>query len=133
MIFNEAGEILLEKRSDNGFWGLPGGGVEAGESVREAVIREVLEETGLHVEVKRLVGVYSDPREYTIVNYAGGQSVQYVTVVFECQRKSGTLRISNESTDLANFAPELLPEVMLPAHRLRVEDAVANRVEAFIR
>ena len=62
VIHNGDGRILLQRRSDNGLWGLPGGSVEIGESVRDAIVREVREETGLTVEVLRLIGVYSDPR-----------------------------------------------------------------------
>jgi ADP-ribose pyrophosphatase YjhB (NUDIX family) len=62
VIPNGEGRILLQRRSDNGLWGLPGGSVEIGESVRDAILREVREETGLSVEVVRLIGVYSDPR-----------------------------------------------------------------------
>src|ERR1051325_4042675 len=53
--------LLLQRRSDNGLWGLPGGGVEPGESVSAAIVREVREETGLDVTPVRLVGVYSAP------------------------------------------------------------------------
>ena len=52
--------VLLQRRDDTGHWGLPGGAVEPGESVRQALIREVREETGLEVEPLRLIGVYSD-------------------------------------------------------------------------
>ena len=54
-------EILLMRRSDNGFWGLPGGFVEVGESVSDAARREVVEETGWTIELGQLIGVYSDP------------------------------------------------------------------------
>ena len=49
VIFDPRGRLLLQQRSDGGQWGLPGGSVEIGESLREAVIREVGEETGLRV------------------------------------------------------------------------------------
>jgi ADP-ribose pyrophosphatase YjhB (NUDIX family) len=52
-------EILLMQRSDNEHWGLPGGYLEPGESVRDAALREVREETGWSVELGRLVGVYA--------------------------------------------------------------------------
>ena len=76
LIFNEQGEVLLHKRSDNGFWSVPGGAVDIGESVQQAIVREALEETGLHVTVKRLIGIYSDPKHYTISTYPGGDVVQ---------------------------------------------------------
>ncbi len=53
--------LLLQQRADNGHWCVPGGSMEAGESLTEACAREVLEETGLQVIVKRLISVFSDP------------------------------------------------------------------------
>ncbi|MCP4405010.1 MAG: NUDIX domain-containing protein [bacterium] len=59
-IFTEGKKaILLTRRTDNGRWCLPGGGIEAGENAEEAAIREVREEVGLDVHVQRLIGVYS--------------------------------------------------------------------------
>ena len=133
VIFNKGGEVLLEKRADYGLWGLPGGVVEAGESVESGVIREVLEETGLQVGVKRLVGVYSDPEHYSIVVYPDGISVHYVSLLFECERLEGELRISSESTDIGYFNARKLPEDMLIAHKVRVRDALANQSTPFIR
>src|SRR5919202_1058485 len=54
-----AGRILLTQREDFEVWCLPGGAVDDGESVADAAVREALEETGLHVELTRLVGIYS--------------------------------------------------------------------------
>ena len=133
VIFNGAGEVLLELRADYGLWGLPGGGVDVGEAVEQAVKREVLEETGLEVRIKRLIGVYSDPRRYCILKYPNGDVVQHVTTLFECERVGGDLRFSDESTDLRYFDGAKLPENTLVAHRVRIEDALANRVTPFIR
>ena len=57
MIFDDGGKVLLERRTDNDFWGLPGGAVEVGESVEQAVKREVMEETALRVESIRFAPV----------------------------------------------------------------------------
>ena len=132
-IFNERREVLLEKRSDNGFWGLPGGAVDIGESVAKAVVREVSEETGLLVRIKRLVGLYSDPSSYTIASYPDGNVVHYVVACFECERLSGELQMSEESTDMRYFPTGALPENTLLSMRIRIQDAVTNRVEPYIR
>ncbi len=133
VVLNEAGEVLLEKRADNGFWGLPGDSVEKGESVAEAIVSEVREETGLDVDVKRLIGVYSDPRFYSITRYPNGDVVQYVTACFECEARGGELRMSEESTDIGYFPVDALPEQTVLSHRIRLKDALERRVEPFIR
>ena len=132
-IFDGGGRVLLERRSDNGFWGLPGGGVEVGESVEQAVKREVMEETALLVEVKRLVGVYSDPRHNNIHTYPSGSIVNWVVIVVECVRVDGELRISHESTDIGYFGTDDLPESTLLSHIIRISDATDASGGPFIR
>jgi ADP-ribose pyrophosphatase YjhB (NUDIX family) len=132
-ILNERGEVLLQRRADNGFWGMPGGNFDIGESAEQCVIREVFEETGLWVRMKRLTGIYSDPNHYSILSYPNGLVVQYVTLVFECERQSGELQISEESTAIGYFPPEALPADTLLSHRLRIKDALTNQAEPFIR
>ncbi len=61
VINDEQGKIVFIKRNDLPVWDLPGGHVEEGESLVEAAIREVKEETGLDVRITRLVGIYSRP------------------------------------------------------------------------
>ena len=132
VIFQE-GRVLLQRRDDNGMWGLPGGGVEPGESVRDAVIREVHEETGLTVEPLRLIGVYSDPANHQIVSYPNGEVVHYVSTAFECRVLGGTLTTCAESLELAYFDPDALPSDLLPLARIRVQDALARHPVAFVR
>lgn len=132
IIQDDGGSILLQRRSDNGLWGLPGGSVEIGESVRDAIVREVREETGLTVEVLRLIGVYSDPR-FQIVCYPDGNVVHYISTLFACRILAGTLQTCDETLDLRFFDPDRLPENLLPMHRIRIQDALANRPTAFIR
>lgn len=132
-VFNPQGEILLQKRADNGFWSMPGGAVDPGESVEQAIIREVWEETGLHVRVVRLVGVYSDPYHYMVTQYPDGNVVQGVSLCFVCARVSGTLQISHESTDIGYFPVHALPDSTMPSHRLRLQDVLAQQREPFVR
>ena len=125
--------ILLQRRSDNGLWGLPGGGVEPGESVSEAIVREVREETGLEVAPGRLVGVYSSPALNQIVTYPDGNVIHYVSSSFECRIVGGTLECGDESLDLRWFDAARLPAEMVPMHRIRIADALAGQVAAFVR
>ena len=133
VVFNVRGEVLLQKRVDNGFWALPGGFIDVGETVEQGAIREVLEETALQVTIKRLVGIYSDPNAHCILIYPGGSIVQGVTIVFECERQSGDLKISEESTDIGYFPANALPQDTLISHHIRIQDTLANQLTPFIR
>ncbi|HEX7541133.1 MAG TPA: NUDIX domain-containing protein, partial [Anaerolineales bacterium] len=88
MLFDEKhAKILLTRRKDNGMWSLPGGMIEAGESVTEGCEREVWEETGLRVRGTRLTGVYSDPHH--VVVYPDGNQVHIVVLDFEVELLGG--------------------------------------------
>ncbi len=132
-ITDAQGRVLLHRRADNGYWALPGGRMNPGESIAEACAREVLEETGLRVRVGRLIGVYSDPREGAIAVYPGGLLQQFVNLCFACEVIAGELRVSAESTALGFFPPDALPEPLLDAHRLRIADALTNAPVPCIR
>jgi ADP-ribose pyrophosphatase YjhB (NUDIX family) len=133
IMFNDRGEVLLQRRADNGHWALPGGFVDVGESVAEGAVREVFEETGLRTTIKRLVGIYSDPRHHTIMQHRSGRIYHMVIIAFECEVQSGELKISHESTDIGYFPTDALPEKTILSHPIRIQDALANRVEPFVR
>ena len=132
VIFDRRRRLLLQQRSDGGQWGLPGGSVEIGESVRDAVRREVQEETGLIVSVRRLVGVYSEPARQ-VVRYPDGNVWHYITVCFECAVRGGALATSDETLALDYFPVRRLPLGLLSNHRIRVRDAGMRRVAPFVR
>ncbi len=121
LIFNEAQEVLLALRRDIGWWNLPGGGMELGETVTASLVREVLEETGLEVSVERPVGIYSKPQKREVV------------LAFRCHITGGAMRPTAESSECRFFAPNNLPSNLLPNHRQRVEDAMLNLPQAVIR
>jgi len=109
---DEQGRVLLHRNRD-GAWGLPAGAVEPGESPGDAVAREVLEETGLHARVERILGVVggSDCR----VTYPNGDQVEYVCTVFECRRVGGELLASGEETSMLGwFSVEAMPTLAFP-------------------
>ena len=124
------GKILLQRRSDNGDWNLPGGGVEIGESLAAALHRETLEETGLTVGITRYIGVYSDPLETTL-SYPDGRRLHYIAHVLECRITGGLLQMDHESLELAWFDPRNLPEPFSPQHRGRVADALEGKAAVF--
>ncbi len=118
--------VLLQRREDNGHWGLPGGGVDPGETVSAACIREVKEETNLDVEILRLHGVYSDPAIGQLIRYPDGNVAHIIAIVFACRVIGGNLKISHESTDAGWFDFNALPEPMTPSHRVRLADFYAD-------
>jgi len=110
IVRDPAGRILFQRRADFGaaWWGLPGGLFEPGETPAECLRREVLEETGLRVEPRRLTGLYSSLRYR--VTYPNGDQVQQVTFCYECDWIGGQLRPQAEEVQaLELFAPEALP------------------------
>lgn len=133
IIFNKSQRVLLMKRADNGLWGIPSGHVEPGETVEEAIIREISEETGLKVKVNRLIGVYSDPVSQ-VFQYPTGKVSHFITTCFECEVVGGTLiRENDETLDVSYFDCNHLPEDLLPMHPKWLEDALEKKQMSYIR
>src|SRR5512145_3553655 len=103
------GKILLTQREDFETWILPSGGVEDGESLAQAGIRETKEETGLDVELTRLVGVYSR---------MGGGMHDVHAVLYTAKPIGGELRTQpHETIEVDYFRFDELPEEMLFGHK----------------
>ena len=86
-LINQKNEILLEKRSDCGWWGVTGGKLDLGETVQDCAVREIKEECNVLVESKllKLVGVYSDPKEGRILQYPDNR-VHLIDIVYIFKR-----------------------------------------------
>lgn len=111
------GKILLAKRNDFHVWCLPSGGVEDGESAAEAAIRETKEETGVIVELTRLIGVYS--------RLGGVPDVH--AVLYEGRPIGGELRPQpGETLEVRYFSPDELPEEIWFGHVKRIADALCG-------
>lgn len=108
----EDGRLLAIRRADNGTWELPGGVLELSEAPEAGVTREVFEETGIHVEVDELTGVYK--------NTTRG----IVALVFRCKPSGGMERTSSESTAVAWLTPEEVAECMAEVYSIRLLDAL---------
>jgi 8-oxo-dGTP pyrophosphatase MutT (NUDIX family) len=125
-------KVLLTRRTDNGQWCLPGGRMEPGESAAEACAREIWEETGLQVEIRKLLGVYSSPDR--LIEYADGNRFQVLALNFEAEPTGGELRLSNETTGYGYFSPMEIAQMDVMAHHLeRIADAFNEQAEAYIR
>ncbi|RAI97373.1 MULTISPECIES: NUDIX domain-containing protein [Paenibacillus] len=97
IIRDHMGRILLQKRSDYGDWGLPGGGMEPGESIEETMIREVKEETGLDVSSYELASIYTGEKmKYT---YPDGNEVVFVMFLFNVTAELGE-KLDDDQTTL---------------------------------
>jgi 8-oxo-dGTP pyrophosphatase MutT (NUDIX family) len=128
IVRDELGRILFQRRTDFAWWGLPGGVLEVGEGLSECAAREVLEETGLSVEPRRLVGIYSGPR-YN-VRYPNGDEVQQWTAAFECRVTCGRLTADGtETTASAFYDPAVMPETS-PWYTDMLHDTLAEKAEA---
>jgi len=111
------GKVLLTRREDFRVWCLPGGAADENESIVQAGMREVREETGLEVRLTRLVGIYSRPGWSD-----GGSHI----VVFTGEVTGGTLSPDpNEVVEIGYFDPGALPE-LLNDQRGRIRDAAAG-------
>ncbi len=132
IIHNDRDEILLQRRSDNGRWGLPGGAIDPGEEPADAVVREVLEETGLRVVPVRVVGVYGGPDLH--LTYPNGDQVMVISITFLCRVVGGLLQVDgDESLELKYFSLDNLPRPFLGQHTQRILHAMQDRPEAAYR
>lgn len=132
IILNDKREILMQKRMDTKKWCIISGHVEFGESVEEAIIREVREEANVSGEVLRLIGVYSSP-EYTTYHYED-RIVQYVVSYFEVKLLSPIqIDLKNSETEAFRYFPlDALPKEMDMINPFWLADALTS-TKAFIR
>lgn len=111
IVVREDGRVLVIRSDDNGHWEAPGGVLELDESFEDGVRREVLEETGLVVEVERLTGVYK--------NLTHG----IVALVYRCRPVSGEPHATAEAREIRWMTKEEVQSAMVSAFAVRVLDA----------
>ena len=113
----EGKKVILVKRSIPPFidyWVLPGGHVDYGERVEEAMKRELREELGISVEIKRLIGIYSDPKR--------DPRYHTTSAAYLCQKKNGKIRLNKEGSEFRHFSLNNLPKKIGFDHRKILND-----------
>src|SRR5919201_796211 len=121
LILEDRRAILLQRQALFGSWALPHGCVDAGESVLDALKREVKEETGLTVVRAAPFGLYTDPK-YSVV-YPNGDQVQTFTVAFLVTEWCGDLVIDGDEVTALDFFPlDKLPDPIYPIHLDTIRD-----------
>jgi 8-oxo-dGTP pyrophosphatase MutT (NUDIX family) len=120
------GRLLLIQRTDNDLYAIPGGALELGETLTQTVQREVMEETGIAVEVTGLIGVYSDPEH--VIEFSDGEVRQEFSVCFRAEPTGGALRTSSESKEVLWVAPSELDRLSIhPSIWLRIRHGLDDR------
>eukprot|EP01137_Pigoraptor_chileana_P022934 Opistho-2@88458 len=132
-IFNDKGEVLLQKRKDVNKWCIISGHVEFGETIEAAILREIEEETNTKANIVRFIGVYSSPGSQTY-NYKD-RTVQYITSYFEAKlTKAINPNVSNNETqELKYFKPENLPNDFALINANWLTDALNKDETVFVR
>ena len=115
VVVDSAGRVLLVKREDLRMWAVPGGGAEQGESPMQTARRETKEESGIDAEITALIGVYT------------AHKADFLTFVYQAHPVGGTITRSFESVDVRYFAPDALPDRLMPTTDVRLADALAQR------
>ena len=132
VIFDAEQRILVLKRPRGGFWCLPGGRMDIGESAQECCLRETREATGLETEIVRLISVNTNPR--SVVHYPDGNVHQSFVLCFEVRILGGALRSSEESEGFRWMRPDELDSIkLIPDSRINALDAWADQSSVFLR
>jgi 8-oxo-dGTP pyrophosphatase MutT (NUDIX family) len=132
VVVNDQGEILMIRRTDNGNWAVPGGGMDLGESITDAAVRETREETGITCKITGLVGIYTNPHH--VILYTSNDEVrQEFSIVFTARPVGGRLRPSSESSEPQWVPPEVLSSLQMhPSMRQRIQHYLDKRPEPYL-
>ena len=122
VVVNDAGEILMIRRTDNDNWAVPGGAIDLGESVAQAAVRETREESGIECEISGIVGIYSDPK-HVLLYTSNGEVRQEFSIVLTARPLSGQPTPSSESSEV-RWVPvsEVRDLTMDRSMRIRIND-----------
>jgi 8-oxo-dGTP diphosphatase len=131
VVIDDQNRVLLMRRSIEGTWGIPGGGVEVGETWQQAARRECHEETGWEIDLHDLLGLYSDPATQTH-RYPNGRVVHCVGAVFLASPRNHTGTLDGEATELGWFTLDKLPAPIFGPDVPVLADAAHRQNSPFI-
>jgi 8-oxo-dGTP diphosphatase len=115
--------VLIERKYPPHGWALPGGFVDVGETVEQAAIREAKEETRLDINLKELLGIYSDPKRD-----ARGHTVSAVYIA----TATGEAKAQDDAKNLVICDPQSLPGVLVFDHQRIVDDYLRFKSEGIL-
>ncbi|MBR7827788.1 NUDIX domain-containing protein [Actinospica sp. MGRD01-02] len=120
VVADDAGRILLIRRTDNGNWAVPGGAIDLGESMIDAAVRETREESGIDCQITGLIGIYTDPRH--LIHYTSNDEVrQEFSIVLSARPVGGEPATSSESSEVQWTELHQLPGLQMDrSMRLRL-------------
>ncbi|MEU0780959.1 NUDIX domain-containing protein [Streptomyces sp. NPDC006173] len=132
IVRDDDGRLLIIHKTDNDLWALPGGGHDIGESIGDTVVREVVEETGITVQIDSIVGLYTNPEH--VLAYDDGEVRQQFSICFRAHPTGGSLRTSSESKEVRWVDPADLDDLNIhPSMRLRIQHGLDDsRHEPYI-
>ncbi|WP_326944354.1 NUDIX domain-containing protein [Amycolatopsis sp. NBC_01307] len=129
-IQDDESRILMIRRTDNDLYSIPGGQLELGETLAEAAVREVQEETGIKCEVIGVIGLYSDPKH--VIAYDDGEIRQEFSICFRANPTGGRLKTSNESAEVLWVTKGDLTHLSIhPTIRLRITHGLNEANETY--
>lgn len=129
-VVDDAGRLLMIRRTDSGKYALPGGRHELGETMTQTVIRETEEETGLTIEVTGLIGIYSNPDH--VIEFSDGEVRQEFSICFRGRAVGGEPRPSDETTEALWVERDQVDGLDVhPSIRLRIEHGYSPDREPF--
>ncbi|MET8336951.1 NUDIX hydrolase [Streptosporangium canum] len=132
VVTNDAGDILMICRTDNGNWAVPGGAIDLGESLPQAAVRETLEETGITCEITGLVGTYTDPR-HVILYTSNGEARQEFSIVLTGRAVAGEPTPSDESREVRWVPRDEVDSLLMDrSMRLRIGHFLAEAAGPYI-
>jgi mutator protein MutT len=129
-IQDDEGRILMIRRTDNDLYSIPGGQLELGETLSQAAVREVREETGIECEVSKVIGLYSNPKH--VIAYDDGEVRQEFSICFRAYPKGGKLQTSDETKEVQWVNIDALSELKIhPSTMLRIDRAISDIPETY--